>query len=305
MKLRIKIITILLSTYGQCISQQDPMFTHYMYNTLWINPAYAGTRNLLTITGIHRSQWVSFDGAPQDQSFTLHSPVKSEKLGLGLSIINDKIGPTKSTWLALDVAYHLRLNKKAKLSAGLKGLVNIYRNNVSALKLDVQNDQAFSNDVRTVLPNAGAGLYYSTGKFYIGVSSPRLLENKLNPSASSLSKEQRHYFLISGYVFHINKNVLLKQTAFIKATLGAPVEADVSSFFIFNGKLHLGAMYRTGDAMGAILGLQANDRFYLGYSFDYSIANTTGRYNNGSHELVLRYDVVLKSEGKIKSPRYF
>src|SRR6185503_5472558 len=142
------------------------MFTHYMYNTLWLNPAYAGTRGLPTVTGIHRSQWLSFDGAPQDQSFTIHAPLTSKKFGVGLSMINDKIGPTKSTWIALDFAYHLKLNKKARLAVGLKGLVNIFRNNVSELKLDNQNDLAFSNNVKTVLPNAGAGLYYYTSKFY-------------------------------------------------------------------------------------------------------------------------------------------
>ncbi|MBK9285492.1 MAG: type IX secretion system membrane protein PorP/SprF [Sphingobacteriaceae bacterium] len=299
------LVIVLVSFRLVMVSQQDPMFTHYMFNTLWLNPAYAGTRNNLTFTGIHRSQWVSFEGAPIDQSFTLHSPIHSEKLGMGLSIINDQIGPTKSSWIALDAAYHLKLNKKAKLSVGLKGMVNIFRNNVSSLKLDVQNDQAFSNNVQSILPNAGTGIYYSTKKFYVGISSPRLIENKLGTSSAVLSKEQRHYFLITGYVLDINKSILLKQTAFVKTTFGAPVEADLTSVFIINDKLHLGLMYRTGDALGALLGIQAHKQFFIGYSFDWSFANTTGRYNSGSHEIVLRYDVIKKPEGKIKSPRYF
>src|SRR5690349_19654508 len=122
------------------------MFTHYMYNTLWLNPAYAGTRDLVTATAIHRSQWVDFDGAPMDQSFTLHGPVLMHKGGIGLSFINDQLGPTKSTWVGGDFAYHVKINSKSKLSVGVKGMVNIYRNNLSALKLDQQNDVAFSQN---------------------------------------------------------------------------------------------------------------------------------------------------------------
>jgi type IX secretion system PorP/SprF family membrane protein len=286
-------------------AQQDPMFTHYMYNTLWLNPAYAGTRGLLTVTGIHRSQWVAFEGAPQDQSLTLHSPAMANKLGWGLSFINDQLGPTKSTWIAADFAYHLKLNKKAKLAMGVKGLVNIYRNNVSTLKLDQQNDLAFANNIQSVLPNAGAGFYYYTRNFYAGISSPRIIENKLNTSASLLSKEQRHYFFIMGFARALGTNVVFKPTTFVKATLGAPVEADVTATFIFSEKFHLGVMYRTGDAAGALIGYNATEQLYIGYSFDWSFANTTGKYNSGSHEIILRYDMVFKAEGKIKHPRYF
>ena len=110
---KIIVVTISLMFLGNIAkAQQDAMFTHYMYNTLWLNPAYAGTRDALTITGIHRSQWVGFDGAPTDQSFTLHSPLLNGKMGIGLSVLNDKIGPTKSTLFALDLAYHVRLSKK-------------------------------------------------------------------------------------------------------------------------------------------------------------------------------------------------
>ena len=150
-------------------AQQDAMFTHYMYNTLWLNPAYAGTRDALTVTGIHRSQWVGFDGAPTDQSLTLHSPMLNGKMGIGLSVLNDKIGPTASTLFALDLSYQVKLNQKSKLSFGLKGLVNMYKNNLSTLALDQQNDVAFAQNVNSFLPNAGAGIYYYRERFYIGV----------------------------------------------------------------------------------------------------------------------------------------
>ena len=276
-----------------------------MYNTLWLNPAYSGTRDLLTVTAIHRSQWVSFEGAPQDQSLTMHAPVLNRKGGLGLSLINDKLGPSKSTWLGLDFAYHIKLNKTSKLSVGLKGMVNFYRNNVSSLKLDQQTDIAFAQNVSSTLPNVGAGIYYYTKNFYAGISSPRVVENKLKSSALTLAKEQRHYFLITGGVLFLNKNLVLKPTLFVKATLGAPVEADLTGTFVFSNKFYAGINYRTGDALGVLVGISMTEEIYIGYSFDWSFANTTGKYNNGSHEIILRYDLSLKGDKKIKSPRYF
>ncbi len=286
-------------------AQQDAMFTHYMYNTLWLNPAYAGTRDALTVTGIHRSQWVGFDGAPVDQTLTMHSPILNGKMGIGLSLMNDKIGPTKSTLVALDLSYQVRLSKKSKLSFGLKGLVNMYSNSLSPLKLDNQNDGAFSQNFTKVLPNAGAGIYYYHERFYVGFSTPKLLENKLNGDVSSKSVEQRHYFFIMGTVFDLSKDLKLKPTCFIKATQGAPIQGDVTANFIIKDKFSIGAMYRTGDAFGALLGYNFTEQFTVGYSFDWSTANTTGKYNNGSHEIMLRYDLVSKSKAKIKSPRFF
>jgi len=286
-------------------AQQDAMFTHYMYNTLWLNPAYAGTRDAFTITGIHRSQWIGFDGAPLDQTITMHSPLLNGKMGIGLSLLNDKIGPTKSTIIALDLSYQVRLSRKSKLSFGLKGLVNMYSNNLSQLKLDNQSDASFSQNFSRTLPNAGAGIYYYRERFYVGVSTPKLLENKLNGGLGAESKEQRHYFFIMGTVIKLSQDVKLKPTCFVKATEAAPIEGDITASFLFRDKLSLGAMYRTGDAVGALIGFNFTEQFSVGYSFDWSMANTTGKYNSGSHEIMLRYDLISKSKAKIKSPRYF
>lgn len=282
------------------------MFTHYMYNTLWLNPAYAGTRDAFTITGIHRSQWVGFDGAPIDQTITMHTPILNGKMGVGLSVLNDKIGPTKSTSIALDLDYQVKLNKKSKLSFGLKGLANMYSNNLNALTTGDQNDLAFAQNTQRVLPNIGAGLYYYRERFYVGISTPKLMENKLTTnSLGSASKEQRHYFFIMGTVFNLGKDVKLKPTCFVKATQAAPIEGDVTATFLIKDKFSIGAMYRTGDAVGVLLGYNFTEQFTVGYSFDWSMANTTGKYNNGSHEIMLRYDLISKSKAKIKSPRFF
>ena len=301
-----KLIFIFL--YVTCIDiygQQDPMFTHYMYNTQWLNPAYAGTRDLLTMTGIYRSQWLNFDGSPKTQSFSMHAPLQLGKTGAGLNVINDQIGVTKSTLIAGDYAYHVRVNKKAKLSFGLKGMVNIYRNGVSTLSLTTQNDAAFANDIRSILPNAGFGMYYFTKNYYFGVSCPKMLQNKLNTSASLLSREQRHYYLIGGYAYEFTRDITFKPTAFVKITPGAPIEGDITGTFVFNDNFNFGVMYRSLDAVGALMGFNLTDQLYFGYSFDYSFPNTSFRYNKGSHEVCLRYDFFVKPETKIKSTRHF
>jgi type IX secretion system PorP/SprF family membrane protein len=287
-------------------AQQDAMFTHYMYNTLWLNPAYAGTRDAFTITAIHRSQWVGFEGAPTDQTLTMHSPILKGKMGVGLSVLNDKIGPTKSTFLALDLDYQIKINSKSKLSFGLKGLVNFYSVNLNRLNLENQNDVAFSENINRILPNSGAGIYYYRERFYAGISVPKLMENKIKSSSlNAVSKEQRHYFFIMGTVFNLSKDVRLKPTCFIKATEIAPIEGDVTANFIIKDKFTLGAMYRTGDGFGLLLGYNFTEQFIVGYSFDWSMVNTTRKYNSGSHEIMLRYDLISKTKSKIKSPRFF
>jgi len=276
-----------------------------MFNTLWMNPAYAGTREALTITGIHRSQWVGFDGAPVDQSLTLHTPILNGKMGLGLSVVNDKIGPVKSTMIAVDVAYHIRLTKKSKLGLGIKGLLNIYSNSISTLKINNDADPSFGQNYNATLPNAGAGIYYYRERFYAGISTPQLLQNKLDGSLVSASQQQRCYFFIIGGVVPMTKNLKFKPTGFVKATAGAPIQGDVTASFLMYDKLSLGAMYRTGDAVGALIGFQFTDQFTAGYSYDFSTVNATGKYNSGSHEVMLRYDLIYKSTRKIKSMRYF
>jgi len=305
-----KIITTIIIAVGFAAhAQQDPMFTHYMYNTLSVNPAYAGSRDALTVTALHRSQWVAFDGAPQTQTMTFHTPFAKNKMGIGLSVINDKIGPSKTTGFYADLAYRIRLSKKAKLAFGIKGGVNRWQNGLSTLKLHDQVDGSFQNaslNQTQWLPNFGGGVYYYSDRFYLGVSSPKFLQNDFKASAGTVGgNEQRHYFGIIGAMFNLSQNVQFKPTALVKITPSAPIEGDITATFIFGGKFNLGAMYRTGDALGGLVGFNITDQFNIGYSFDWSTANTTGKYNSGSHEIMLRYDFIYSDKSKIRSPRYF
>ncbi|MFZ4455560.1 MAG: type IX secretion system membrane protein PorP/SprF [Bacteroidales bacterium] len=306
------ILLVLLGVIAWSVSaQQDPMYTHYMYNTLGINPAYAGSRDALTLTMLHRSQWVSFPGTPVTQTVTAHAPVLNDMFSLGLSLVNDEVGPVKNTSFFIDYAYRIRLTPTSRLAFGLKAGFNSMQANLSSLKLDPsgKSDRAFSEDLTgQISPNLGFGVYYSKDKFYAGISTPRLFKGSYSTvtnSDSSLYKEQQHYFFIAGGSISLNDAVEFVPTTFMKITKGAPVEADFTGCFVFNNKFTVGGMYRTLDAAGLLAGIALSEQLYAGYSFDWSFGNTTAKYNNGSHEIVLRYDFVFTGKGKIRSPRYF
>lgn len=308
-----KIVSVLLLSlvcFG-AQAQQDPMYTHYMYNTLSINPAYAGSRDALTITALHRSQWVDFKGAPMTQTLTLHSPIANKHIGLGLAASNDKIGPINNTAVSGSFAYMMQLTKKSKLSLGLSGGVNILQADLNTLQLDNQNDPSFQTNISNkVTPSVGFGAYYSRERFYAGVSTPNLLESKYyattQPNGTvTESKAQRHYFFIAGAVFNLSNNLAFKPTTLVKVTTGAPIQADVTASFIIMKRLLLGAMFRTGDAVGALVGFDISQQFHIGYSYDWSYGLRTFKYNQGSHEIMLRYDFIFNSKKQIHSPRYF
>lgn len=303
-----KILIAILAIFSvvQMDAQQDAMFTHYMYNTLGVNSGYAGSRDALTVTLLHRTQWLGFEGAPQTQTLTLHSPLKNDKLALGLSVINDKIGPTKNTSLYGDFAYRMKINEKAKLSFGIKAGLNMFSNTINDLATEESNDAAFEENETSVSPNFGFGMYYSTDKMYVGLSAPRFLETK---NSNGTVADRQHYFLIAGTVLNLSETVKLKPTGFMKVTAGAPIEGDITGTLIFNEKFRLGAMYRTGDALGLLLGLNITEQLDFGYSFDWSYRSDWNSVENvmqrTSHELMLRYDFIYKNEDRIRSPRYF
>ncbi len=302
-------LIIALSTVA-VYAQQDAMFTHYMFNTLSVNPAYAGSRDALSITGLHRSQWVGFDGAPTTQTLTVHSPVFNENLGVGLTVVNDKIGPVNTTAFYGDFAYKLKLNETSKLAFGLSAGLNVRQAGLTDVKLDDQTDNSFAHNASSdLLPNFGFGLYYSTSKYYVGLSTPRLLNNDFKTNntegGTNLASEKRHYFLIAGAVFNMSETLKFKPTTLVKVTKGSPVQLDLTATFIYQDKVWAGLMYRTEDAVGVMAGIYITPQLALGYSFDWSYGNKTLKYNGGSHEIMLMYDLNFKGKARIRSPRFF
>jgi type IX secretion system PorP/SprF family membrane protein len=288
-------------------AQQDPMFTQYMFNTLSINPAYAGSKDFLSATVIHRSQWVNFEGAPVTQSVTIHSPLRNESISLGGSVINDAFGPVKQTGIYIDGSYRIFMGNR-RLSFGLKGGVNLFSANLLDLNPLVENDASFSANISNKpLPNFGAGVMYYTRKWYVGASVPKLLSNKLLtgdlPDYNVNNKETPHAFLIAGAVFDMNLYTKFKPTILVKAVNGAPLAAEVTGQFLFYEKFWAGLMYRWQDAAGVLLQYEINRMFKVGYAFDYSLSDIR-KYSDGSHEIMLGFDLNRGKAGDV-SPRYF
>ena len=292
-------------------AQQDPMYTHYMYNTLVVNPAYAGSRDALTVTALHRSQWVSFKGAPQTETMTFHTPLKNNHLAIGMYAINDRIGPINNTSVFGDFAYRIQLTPKSKLAFGLSAGVRVTQARLNTLDLEQESDPAFQNNIiNKTNPNFGFGVYYSRERFYAGVSVPYLFQNKysdikLGDGTILSGTEQRHYFLIAGTVLNISDNLAFKPTTLIKVTPAAPIEGDITAMFVYAQKFSLGGNYRTGDSFGALIGFNITPQLFLGHSYDWSDGLKTSRYNNGSHEIVLRYDFLPGETKQIHTPRHF
>lgn len=313
MKAIYKITLIGLAAFGSLTveAQQVPMYTHYMYNTLVVNPAYAGSREALTITALSRSQWVNFEGAPLTQTLTIHTPLRNQHIGLGLALMQDKIGPVKTTSVTADFAYIMQLTRKARLAFGLSAGANMFQANLNTLNLDQQNDPVFATNINNkITPDFGFGIYYSRERFYAGLSIPNLLENNYSKITEGngntlIGIEQRHYFFIAGTVLKLSDNILFKPTTLIKVTAGAPVQADLTASFIILKRFLAGAMIRSGDAVGGLIGFDITEKLHIGYSYDFSYGLSTAKYNQGSHEILLRYDFLLFDKKQVHTPRYF
>ncbi len=306
MKKLIIVALSLISVFSEtAFSQQDPMYTQYMFNTLSVNPAYAGSRKAFSITGLARQQWLGIDGAPNTQTITMHTPL-FKKLAIGVSLVHDEVGPAESTLGYVDLAYHLKLSEKANLSFGLKGGFNFMQVGLTSLDLGSgANDNAFNNNIGgEFLPNFGAGLYYYMDRFYAGISVPKFLENDLS-DLSGTSTEKRHsFFILGGVINLIGNDLKLKPTGLLKMVNGAPLEFDITAQFLINDKFGIGPMYRSNDGIGGLLNYQFTDQLRAGYAVDYPLT-ALNSYYKWSHEIMISYDLTFKSQDKIRSPRYF
>lgn len=296
-------IIILLFISVSANAQQLPQFTQYMYNTISINPAYAGNRDAISVVGLHRSQWAGIEGAPETQTLSIHSPLRNEKIGLGVSVINDNIGYENYTYAYADFSYTINVSAYTTLSFGLKGGMSYY-NLEEELMTSVPDDPFFYGDTfNRWTPNFGAGLYLSSQDWYMGLSAPKFINNDNNEHSEYVALEQVHYYLTGGYVFDLNQNVKLRPTALAKVTKGAPLSVDISATAIFNEKFYLGANYRFDDAIGAFVDFQIMPSFRLGYGYEYSVSDLQP-YTSGSHEILLIYELRLGNT-KYRSPRFF
>lgn len=297
------ILSVLLFAGVVSYAQQDSQFTQYMYNTINVNPAYAGSRGVMSVFALHRSQWVGLDGAPTTNAISINTPLNSSKLGLGVSIINDKIGPVHENTISADLSYNVPTSETFKLSFGLKATANLFDLDVSRLN-PVDDDPSLHDYNNKFSPNIGAGLYLHSSKAYVGFSVPNFIEsNRYDSNEVAINKEKINYYLIGGYVFDLNSYIKFKPAFLTKMVKGAPLQVDLSGNFMFNDKFMVGMAYRWSAAISAMVGMQVSDGLYIGYGYDLD-STKLDNYNSGSHEVFLRFEL-FKNNDKITTPRFF
>ncbi|OAZ03073.1 type IX secretion system membrane protein PorP/SprF [Flavobacterium succinicans] len=298
----VSFITMLLALVSY--AQQDSQFTQYMYNTANINPAYAGSRGAMSIFALHRTQWVGLEGAPTINTASINTPISNSNLGLGVSFVNDKIGPTNENTISTDLSYTFPTSEKFKLSFGMKVTANLFNLDANILNPLNQGDPQFQNLRNIFTPNIGAGLYYHSDIAYIGLSVPNFIQtNRYDDNEVAVFKEKMNFYLIGGYVFDLSYNVKFKPAFLTKLVKGAPLQVDFSGNFYINDKFTVGLAYRWSAAMSAMVGFQVTEGIYIGYGYDLETTKLDN-YNSGSHEVFLRYEI-FKNNDKFVTPRCF
>ena len=303
MRTKILYFALLLASLSSQ-AQQDAQYTQYMYNTININPAYAGSRGVMSIFGLYRTQWVGIDGAPDTGAFSINTPIENSNIGAGLSVVTDRIGPTAEHVISGDVSYTIPTSETYKLSFGLKASANLFNFDKSKVNPVNGGDLLLQDVSSDFSPNIGAGVYFHSDKFYLGVSVPNFLETKrYADNTTAVYKERMNLYGIAGYVFDLSSNLKFKPAVMTKMVQGAPLQVDVSGNFMINEKFVLGAAWRWDAAFSGMAGFQINKGLYLGYGYDLETTKLRN-YNSGSHEIFLRYELFSKPE-KIVSPRFF
>lgn len=287
------------------LAQQEAQYSQYMFNGLFLNPAYAGSREQASLNVIGRNQWTGFPGAPKSAAVSLHGPSASMKSGFGMMVTADGIGPVTTTGLSAQYAYRIKIDPDHTLSFGLQGMVDYYTANFSRLNLEDDNDHSFGQqDIRRWMPNAGAGVYFNGKLGYVGLSMPRLINNRLSPTVSdSVARQARHVFLTGGFVFNLSPSLKFRPSVLLKGSVGGGASLDVNASFLIKERIWLGASWRSQDAFILMAEFWLSPQLRLGYAYDMT-TSALRQFNSGSHELSLGFDFAFK-KGKVVSPRYF
>ena len=290
-------------------AQQDSQFTNYMYNTMNINPAYAGSREGLSVFGLHRSQWVGLEGSPTTSTLAGHLPVRDSNVGLGFTIMNDEIGPSQESMFSADFSYTLSFPNGSNLAFGLRGTAHLLNIDFTKLNIYDPGDPTVEFNIDNKLsPNIGVGLYWYSDKTYVGLSVPNLLEtqhfdkDQANYGSTSIPYERMHYHLIAGHVIDLSCDVRFKPAALVKVVEGSPLQLDVSANFLFYDRFTLGGAYRLDAAFSALAGFQINSNWLIGFGYDAEVTKLAN-YNSGSFEFFLRYEISRIKQ--VFSPRFF
>jgi type IX secretion system PorP/SprF family membrane protein len=303
---RLTLIVVISAVYTICRSQQTVMYTQYMFNGLTINPAYAGSDKFLNVSLQSRQQWIGFSGAPTSQMVSAHNLLPNKKMGLGIVLERESMGVNQTFNGYIMYAYKIKF-KNGIFSMGLQAGVSNYKQQLTELTIPQGvNDPSFANDVSYTLPNFGAGIYYSTERFYIGLSVPYLLQNTFDKSSDVLSARQsRNYLFTSGYVFDLSPSLKLKPNFLVKYVNGAPVNIDINANLLIKEVIWIGCSYRMKNSINPLIELLVTPKLRFGFAYDIPISTMAGVYT-GSPEVMINYRFIKKKKvSRIFSPRYF
>jgi type IX secretion system PorP/SprF family membrane protein len=292
-------------------AQQDPHYTQYMYNMNVINPAYAGSKENLAFGLLYRKQWVDIEDSPTTATFSGHSPV-GKNVGLGLSAINDEIGPVKETNLYGDFSYTLNLGGEHRLALGLKAGLTFHKvglfDEIGNGNVPDLGDPAFAENVSNTYFNVGSGFFYYTNNYYLAFSVPNMLKSKhldltQNGTEYQFGSETSHYFLTGGYVFQVSDNVKLKPSFMLKSAFGVDPSIDGSLNALFFERFEIGATYRLDDSFGGMVNYAITPNLRIGYAYDHIVSDLNVT-TPSSHEVILLFDLNFPKKVS-RSPRYF
>ncbi len=288
-------------------AQQDPQYTQYMYNMNVINPAYAGSKENLSFALLYRKQWVDIEDSPSTGTFSGSTPV-GKNVGLGLSAINDQVGPVKETNIYADFSYTLHLGGQHKLALGIKAGATFQKvgllDDVNNGTLPDPTDDAFSSNTSNTYFNVGAGAFYYTDKYYLGFSVPNMIKSThLDVSGINYGSEVSHYFLTGGYVFTLNDNLKMKPSFMLKSAFDVDPSLDASLNFLFFDKFEIGATYRLDDSFGGMVNYAITPNLKIGYAYDHIISDLNVT-TSASHEIMLLFDLNFPKKVS-RSPRFF
>lgn len=271
-------------------AQQDPLYTQYIDNLMIVNPGFAGSNDVGNVLLVSRNQWVSLSGAPVTRSFSYNTPT-SDKVGIGFSVLYDKIGPQKQTGAYFDYSYFLRVSDKFRMGMGLKGGVTFYRADLTGLTT-IDPDPIYSRDIyKNFLPNFGVGLYIHSDKSYFGISVPKLIENVISREdyqTDYVNKEEIHLYAVAGKTFDLGPDFQLKTSGMLQFVKNTPISLQATVMGGFREKFWLGAMARFGDAFGIVAQFQATEKMKIGYSYDITTSELNV-FSNGTHEIMFSY----------------
>lgn len=304
--------TLYLLTYciglQLAIGQQRPIQSLYMFDPLLINPAYAGTQVQLSATGIFRNQWVNLDGAPQTFTATAHSGFLQNRMGLGVIMTNDKIGIHNDLSFYGVYSYKIKLNASTSLSMGLQGGFNNFKSDYNKLFIKHPTDPTLNvGTVQKFLPNVGGGLYLRHKNYYVGVSVPYLINNKLVyfESSDNFSKQHRYYYITAGFTKEIAPHVQFIPSTLIRFQEKAPLSFDLNATFVLYRTVGLGASYRLGNGVIGLFELQLNENFHVGYAYDFTTSDLN-QFSNGTHEIMVNYRIkIWRIHRGLECPSYY